>query len=41
MPFETDEEREIADTHRYRMMGNAVTVSVAEWIAHRLKEALS
>jgi len=35
------EEREIADTHRYRMMGNAVSVPVAEWIAHRLKEALS
>lgn len=32
---------EIADTHRYRMLGNAVTVSVAEWIARRLKEALS
>lgn len=35
------EGREIADTHRYRMMGNAVTVPVAEWIARRLKEALS
>lgn len=32
---------EIADTHRYRMMGNAVSVPVAEWIARRLKEALS
>lgn len=30
---------EIADTHRYRMMGNAVTVSVIEWIAHRLRAA--
>lgn len=27
---------EIAMTNRYRMMGNAVTVSVAEWIAARL-----
>ena len=30
---------EVADTHRYRMMGNAVTVSVAEWIGHRLRRA--
>jgi DNA (cytosine-5)-methyltransferase 1 len=27
---------EIADTHRYRMLGNAVTVNVAEWIGRRL-----
>ena len=26
----------LADSHRYRMMGNAVTVPVAEWIGHRL-----
>ena len=26
----------IADSHRYRMMGNAVTVPVVEWIARRL-----
>ena len=30
---------EVADTHRYRMLGNAVTVSVAEWIGHRLRRA--
>ena len=28
----------IADSHRYRMMGNAVTVPVAEWIGHRLMQ---
>jgi DNA (cytosine-5)-methyltransferase 1 len=28
--------KEIADTHRYRLMGNAVTVNVIEWIAQRL-----
>lgn len=28
---------EIADTHRYRMLGNAVTVNVIEWIARRLQ----
>ena len=27
---------EIADTHRYRLMGNAVTTSVVEWIGRRL-----
>ena len=27
---------QIADSHRYRMMGNAVTVPVIEWIARRL-----
>lgn len=26
----------VSDTHRYRMMGNAVTVNVVEWIARRL-----
>lgn len=26
----------VADTHRYRFMGNAVTVNVAEWIGRRL-----
>lgn len=31
--------REIADTHRYRMLGNAVTVTVANWIAHRIRQA--
>lgn len=24
-----------ADTHRYKQLGNAVTVNVAEWIARR------
>jgi SAM-dependent methyltransferase len=28
-----------SDTTRYRMLGNAVTVSVARWIARRLREA--
>jgi DNA (cytosine-5)-methyltransferase 1 len=28
--------REIADTHRYRLMGNAVTTSVITWIGRRL-----
>ncbi len=28
-----------ADTHRYRQLGNAVTVPVAEWIANRITEA--
>lgn len=28
-----------ADSNRYRQMGNAVTVPVAEWIGHRLMEA--
>jgi DNA (cytosine-5)-methyltransferase 1 len=34
----TADGREISDSHRYRMMGNAVTVSVAEWLGHRLME---
>ena len=32
----TADGREIADSHRYRMMGNAVCVPVVEWIARRL-----
>ena len=32
----TADGREIADSHRYRMMGNAVTVPVAQWIGMRL-----
>jgi DNA (cytosine-5)-methyltransferase 1 len=35
----TADGREIADSHRYRMMGNAVTVPVAQWIGHRLVAA--
>lgn len=31
--------QEIADSPRYRMLGNAVTVSVAEWIGRRILEA--
>lgn len=32
---------EIADTHRYRLCGNAVTVNVAEWLGHRVAAALA
>lgn len=28
--------REISDSHRYRMCGNGVVSTVAEWLAHRL-----
>lgn len=28
-----------ADTTRYRQLGNAVTVNVAEWIGKRIMEA--
>jgi len=31
--------REIPDSHRYRCMGNAVCVPVAEWLGHRLVAA--
>ena len=31
---------EIADTHRYRMCGNAVTTTVAAWIARRIMHEL-
>jgi DNA (cytosine-5)-methyltransferase 1 len=31
---------EISDGPRYRMLGNAVTVNVAEWIGHRIMEVL-
>ena len=34
-----DDGTEMADGPRYRMMGNAVTVNVAEWIAHRIMKA--
>ena len=30
-----------ADSHRYRQLGNAVAVPVAEWIARRIAAALS
>lgn len=30
-----------ADTHRYKQLGNAVTVNVAQWIARRTAEALA
>jgi len=30
--------KQLADTHRYRMMGNAVCVSVARWVANKIKE---
>jgi DNA (cytosine-5)-methyltransferase 1 len=32
----TADEKEIADGPRYRMLGNAVTVNVAEWIGRRI-----
>jgi len=31
--------KQLADTHRYRMMGNAVCVPVAHWVAEKIKEA--
>tara|TARA_R100000808_G_scaffold5443_2_gene16595 strand:+ start:1561 stop:2589 length:1029 start_codon:yes stop_codon:yes gene_type:complete len=31
----------IADSHRYKMMGNAVSVPVAKWIGERLLEAVA
>lgn len=31
-----DQGREIADTHRYRLTGKAVTTNVAEYLARRL-----
>lgn len=32
----TADDREIPDSHRYRMCGNGVVSTVAEWIGHRL-----
>ena len=32
--------KKIADTHRYRFMGNAVTVNVIEWIGRRMMSAM-
>jgi DNA (cytosine-5)-methyltransferase 1 len=32
----TADGREIADAHRYRMIGNGVVAPVAEWLGHRL-----
>jgi len=34
-------EKPTADTHRYKQLGNAVTVNVAEWIARRAHDALT
>jgi DNA (cytosine-5)-methyltransferase 1 len=34
----TADGREIADSHRYRMAGNGVVATCAEWIGHRLVE---
>lgn len=34
------EEKPTADSHRYKQLGNAVTVSVAEWIASRTMKVL-
>lgn len=36
----TVEEQGLADTHRYRMCGNAVTTTVAAWIARRIMREL-
>ena len=36
-----DEGNEIADSPRYRMMGNAVAVPVAEWIGRRIMAHVS
>jgi site-specific DNA-cytosine methylase len=33
------DDREIADSHRYRMCGNGVVATVAEWLGHRLVAA--
>jgi DNA (cytosine-5)-methyltransferase 1 len=33
--------RKIADTHRYRLVGNAVTVNVAEWLGGKVAAALA
>ena len=30
----------LADSHRYKQMGNAVTVNVAEWLANLVKDKL-
>lgn len=35
-PWWTDDGTEIADSHRYRMVGNGVVATVAEWIGRRL-----
>jgi site-specific DNA-cytosine methylase len=35
----TADGREISDSHRYRMCGNGVVATVAEWLGHRLVEA--
>lgn len=34
-------DRPTADTHRYKQLGNAVTVNVAEWIARRTMKHLT
>jgi DNA (cytosine-5)-methyltransferase 1 len=34
------DEKPTADTHRYKQLGNAVTVNVAEWIAKRAHDVL-
>lgn len=35
------DEKPTADSHRYKQLGNAVTVNVAEWIARRAHKCLS
>lgn len=34
-------EKPTADSHRYKQLGNAVTVNVAEWLAHRVAAVLT
>ena len=38
---ETSKQVEMTDRARYRQLGNAVSVPVAEWIAQRLKRAIT
>lgn len=33
-------EKPTADSHRYKQLGNAVTVNVAQWIAQKIEETL-
>ena len=33
----TPDGKQIPDSHRYRMCGNGVVATVAEWIGHRIR----
>jgi site-specific DNA-cytosine methylase len=37
---ENGKEVKMSDSHRYKQLGNAVTVNVAEWLANVMKELL-